>query len=192
MKKIILLSAIAIVAAFSASAQGFRVGLKAGADINKIAGKSFKDQFSFGYQTGGFASINISKKLGIQPEVIFSQVNIDTTSSFQDVYQVKDIGDIKLQYLKIPLLLNYSPNKFVSLQAGPQYGILLNKGTSLVNNGANAFKEGDFSMLAGMQLNISKILIYGRYGVGLNNLNDLGNSERWKNQNIQLGFGLRF
>lgn len=191
MKKIIFLSVLLFSLTKFAEAQ-FRVGIKAGADINKIDGKSFKDQFSFGYQAGGFASINITPKIGIQPEVIFSQVNLDTTSSFKDVYQVGDIGSMKLQYLKIPLLLNFSPNKFVTLQAGPQFGVLMNKGTSLAHNGANAFKEGDFSMLGGVQLNISKIVLYGRYGVGLSNLNDLGNSEKWKSQNIQIGFGLRF
>lgn len=192
MKKAILLSFLMLFIAAGAFAQSFKIGIKAGADLNKLDGKAFKEQFSFGYQAGAFANIGLTKKLGIQPEVIFSQINFDTTSSFKDVYQVKNIGDIKLSVLKIPLLLNFSPNKFVTFQAGPQFGIVMNRDSSLAANGANAFKKGDFSMLGGLQLNISKFIAYGRYGIGLNNLNDLGNNEKWKNQSIQLGIGFVF
>ncbi len=174
----------------AAFAQDFNIGIKAGADIHKISGKSFKDEFSFGYQLGGFAEIGLSKKWAIQPEVLFSQVNIDTTSSFKDVYQFDDISKVKLSYLKIPLLLNYKPNKFVALQVGPQFGILMDKNNTLLENGRNAFRQGDFSMLGGLQLNIAKVRIYGRYAVGLNNINDIDNQEKWKNQNIQVGLGL--
>ena len=45
-------------------------------------------------------------------------------------------------------------------------------------------------MVAGMQLNISKIILYGRYAVGLNNINDTGSPEKWKSQGFQVGLGL--
>jgi hypothetical protein len=44
-------------------------------------------------------------------------------------------------------------------------------------------------MLGGLQLNISKLKIYGRYAVGLSNINDIDNQDKWKNQTIQLGVG---
>ncbi|MBX2939397.1 MAG: PorT family protein, partial [Ferruginibacter sp.] len=43
-------------------AQGFSLGVKAGADINKLDGTEFKNGFSFGYQLGAFAEIKLSKK----------------------------------------------------------------------------------------------------------------------------------
>jgi hypothetical protein len=193
MKIKFLLSAILLVLcvtnSFAQKRQKFYLGIKAGTDINKIDGQSFKDQFSYGYQAGAFATIPLSKKFGIQPEVIFSQTNIDTSNKFSDVYQFNELDQVKLKYLKIPLLLNYSPNPFVSFQLGPQFGILIDDNTNLVNNGANSFTKGDFSMVGGLQLNISKIRIYGRYGIGLTNLNDIDNREKWKNQNVQLGVG---
>jgi hypothetical protein len=100
------------------------------------------------------------------------------------------LGKVKLNYLTIPLLLNINANKFVTLQLGPQFGVLMNKNNTLVQNGQNAFKGNDFSMLGGLQLNISHIRIYGRYAVGLNNLNDIDNKEKWKSQSVQLGVGL--
>lgn len=184
---------LAIILGFSISttmAQGFKLGIKGGADIHKLDGKAFKDEFSYGYHVGGFAVVNLTHKWGIQPEVLFSQVNIDTSSSFSDVYDFNSVSKVNLQYLKIPILLNYSPNPFVTLQVGPQYSILMDKNTTLLKNGQNAFSNGDFSMIGGLQLNISKLRIYGRYGVGLNNINDIDDQDKWKNQNIQIGIGL--
>jgi hypothetical protein len=191
MKKQVLLVALLTGIFTSAGfAQGFKIGVKGGAEIHKIDGKTFKDEFSYGYHLGGFAQINLNSKWGIQPEVLFSQVNIDTSSSFSEVYDFNSVSSVKLQYLKIPLLLNFSPNKFVTLQVGPQYGILIDHTKNLVKNGKDAFSKGDFSMIGGLQLNISKLKIYGRYGVGLNNINEIDNQDKWKNQNIELGVGI--
>ncbi|MFT3980415.1 MAG: porin family protein [Ferruginibacter sp.] len=187
--KFLTLAIILGLATFSASAQ-LKLGIKGGADIHKLDGQSFKDEFSFGYHLGGFAEIGLGKKFAIQPEVLFSQTNIDTSSKFSDVYQFDNLSKVKLKYLNIPLLLNFKANQFITLQAGPQFSILMDSDNTLVENGQNAFKNGDFSMLAGLQFNISKIKLYGRYAVGLNNINDIDNQEKWKNQNIQIGVGL--
>lgn len=190
MKAKLLSLAIICILSSSAFSQSLKLGIKGGATINKITGKSFNEQFTFGYHLGGFATIGLGKKFGIQPEVLFNQVNVDTSSAFSAVYQFNKVGKVKLSYLSIPLLLNINANKFVTLQVGPQFGILMNKSSTLVQNGKNAFKGGDFSMVGGLQLNISHIRIFGRYGVGLNNLNDIDNKEKWKSQSVQLGFGL--
>lgn len=189
-KQFILLGLILSLGSSVALAQGFHIGIKGGADINKIDGKSFKDEFSFGYNVGGFAEIGITPKFGIQPEVLFSQVNVDTSSTFSSVYAFNNISKVKLQYLKIPLLFNYKPNRFVAIQLGPQYGINLDKNSNLFQNGKNAFKTGDFSMLGGLQIEILKLRIYARYAVGLNNINDIDNQEKWKTQSIQVGVGI--
>jgi len=179
-----------ILVAFSAGAkaQSLKIGIKAGADINKIDGESFKQAFSYGYQVGAFAQINVNNKWGVQPEVILSQVNVDTSSNFSDVYKVNGFPS-HLKYLKIPILLNYNANEFVSLQVGPQFGVLLDKNKTAVQNGNSAFKGGDFSMVGGLQLNISKIRVYGRYALGMTNLNDI-TTQKWKSQSFQVGLGL--
>ena len=192
MKKTILpLLLIFCISTTNSFAQGFKIGIKGGTDINKLSGKSFRDEFSFGYHVGGFAEIGLTSRFGIQPEVLFSQITADTSSNFSEVYQFNnDVSKIKLSYLKIPLLLNYMPNKFVSLQVGPQFGILIDQNKDMLANGKDAFSKGDFSVLGGIQLNISKIRLYGRYGVGLNNINEIDDREKWKNQTVQLGVGL--
>lgn len=190
--KFLVLSLFLISFSAISQAQKFQFGIKAGLDIHKIEGQSFDEKFAYGYQAGAFAVVPLSEKFAIQPEIIFSQVNVDTSSDITSTYDFKNLDKVKLKYFKIPLLLNYNPNKFVSLQAGPQFGILLDDESTLLENGKSAFKKGDFSMIAGLQLNISSIKIYGRYGIGLNNINDIDNKEKWKNQNIQLGVGFKF
>jgi hypothetical protein len=190
MKKIILLFAIVITGSTLVSAQSLKFGIKAGADINKINGKAFTDEFSYGYQLGVFSEIGITSKFGIQPEVLFSQVNFDTASGFKDIVGLENFKTSKLSYLKIPVLLSYAPNSVVRLQVGPQFGVLVDKEKSIGENGRNVFQNGDLSMVGGMQLNISKVRLYGRYAIGLNNINETGSPDKWKSQSIQVGLGL--
>jgi Outer membrane protein beta-barrel domain len=190
MKTKLLILAIFCITASAVSAQKIHVGIKAGANVNKLTGKSFDDQFSFGYHAGGFLTVKLSKKFAIQPEVLFNQINVDTPSNYSAVYQFKNIDKVQLKYLSIPILLNFKPVKIITLQAGPQFGILINKSNTLVKNGKDAFKSGDFSMLGGVQVNISHLNIYARYAVGLSNIYDADNQDKWKSQSIQLGLGL--
>lgn len=194
MKIKLLALAPLFLAGFTASAQ-LTAGIKAGANITKIDGKSFQEEFRYGYQLGGFAMIGLGKTFAIQPEVLYTQTQTRVESDFRNVYQTAfqemRNGDIKLNYLTIPVMLNYKAiGNVFALQAGPQFGILLNKDRNLLENGEQAFKNGDFSMAAGAQLKISKAVISGRYVVGLNNISELGDQNKWKNQGIQLAVGL--
>lgn len=73
---------------------------------------------------------------------------------------------------------------------GPQFGILMNKSNTVLQNGQSAFKNGDLSMLGGVQVNVLNLHFYGRYAVGLSSINDIDNKESWKSQSIQLGLAL--
>ncbi len=172
--------------------QSFKFGVKVGTDVKKLTGKPFNDQFSYGFHAGIFSEIGISSRFGIQPEVFFSQVNIDTSNQFSDIYNFRKLSEIQLRYINIPLLLSYKPSKYISLQAGPQFGILFDNNNTVLQNGKDVFKKGDFSMLAGIQINISRIRLYGRYSKGLSNLNDIDNQEKWKSQTIHAGLGFAF
>jgi hypothetical protein len=187
--KLISLAAMLLILSTSFS-QGFNIGIKGGASINKITGQSFKDEFTYGYHLGGFATIGLSKKFAIQPEVLFNQFKTDTSSSFSSLYQFNKVKDIKLNYLSIPILLNYNVSNILALQAGPQFGILIDQSKNLLQNGQDAFKSGDFSMLGGLQLKLLKFRVYGRYAIGLSDINNITNSDKWKSQSIQLGVGL--
>jgi hypothetical protein len=192
-KKKLTLLLLAITVSTLSIAQGFHIGVKGGANLFKVDGKSFDEEFQSGYTLGAFSEINFNKKWGIQPEVIWNQTNTRTSTSFNEIYptSTSDLKDVKLNYLSIPLLLTYRPAKFLSLQAGPQFGILLDQNKNLLENGQEAFKRGDFALLGGAQLNLGGIKVGGRYQVGLANINDIDNQDKWKNQGWQLYAGFR-
>jgi len=195
MKSLLLTLALFFSALSASYAQGLKLGIRAGANMYKIDGKAFDDEFLYGYHAGASLEIMFNKVIGIQPEVLFNQSNTRTGYSFDTLYKSINPGtlkDVKLNYISIPILLNIRPFPFLTLQAGPQFGVLMSKDLPLLEDGKEAFKNGDLTMLAGVQLNIMKFRIYGRYGIGLNNLNDIDNKDKWKSQSAQIGLGFNF
>jgi len=193
MKRSILLALVLTLATSAAFSQGVKLGIKFGANMNKVTGQSFKDGYDLGYHVGAFSEIGFTKKFGIQPELIFNQVNTKRASGFNEIYAQNNLNpsDIKLSYLSIPILLKYDLSPFLSLNLGPQFSILINDNENLFNNGRDAFKKGDLSAVAGATINLSSFRIYGRYNIGLNNINDIDNRDEWKSQQIQVGLGLK-
>lgn len=189
MKKVIPIAICLFFVSKITLAQSFHVGLKAGANLQKIQGVPFKDKFTFGYQAGAFATIGLTSKIAIQPEVLFSSVNADTATQFSTVYGFKQVDKIKINYLDIPILLNIKAAKFLTIQAGPQFSVLLDKNKSLLKNGESAFKQGSLAAVAGLKFKFSKVSVYGRYVAGLNNINEVNNTDEWKSRNIQVGVG---
>jgi len=190
-----LLSLTAAVLFSTALMAQFHIGAKTGANINKINGKSFKDEFRYGYTLGGFMEVRLSNKFVLQPEVLFNQNSTTLDSSFKNIYQgvfnASAQSKVKLNYLSIPLLLNYKLiGSFLSLQAGPQFSVLMSNNKTLLQNGGEAFKNGEFSMLGGVQVKLGAIRVNGRYAVGLNNINDIDNQDKWKSESFQLSVGL--
>jgi len=171
----------------------FHLGIKAGANITKVDGKSFNEEFNYGYNVGGFAEIGLGKKFAFEPEVLFNQYTSTLDSNYKHIYEnviTSDQSKVKLNYLTIPLLIDYKFLGPIHLQAGPQFGVLMSHDKTFLENGENAFKGGDFSMVAGAQIKLAQFRITGRYIIGLNNINDIDNQDKWKNQVIQLSVGI--
>jgi hypothetical protein len=192
MKKIIFPLILLIALSGVANAQRFTVGGKAGANLMKITGKAFKEGYNLGYNLGVFAEIDLSKQWGIQPELIWNQVQTHPASGFDPIWNnwQTNTSNIKLNYLTIPVLLRYNVGSLVTLNLGPQFGILTSKDQNLWGNSKAAFKSGDFSMVGGLQVNIGHLRAYGRYVAGLSNINDIGTQDKWKSQSLQLGVGV--
>jgi hypothetical protein len=189
--------ALVLITVMNVQAQGFHLGVKAGANMFKIDGQSFDQSFQFGYNIGAFAELNFTSQWGIQPELMWNQTNYRTGENFNAIFpgSASDLKG-KLNYLSIPILLSFRPIKLISLQAGPQFGILMSGDQNLGQNGQNAFKKGDFSLVGGAQLNLAGFKLGARYVIGLSNVNDLGNGtatnpETWKNQGFQVYAGFR-
>jgi len=189
-----LLSLIAALLLSQAMMAQLHFGIKGGANIFKVDGKSFKDEFRYGYHLGGFIEIGLGNKFGFQPEVLFNQFSTTLDSNYKHIYQNvinPNQSTVKLNYLSIPLVLNYKLiGNFITLQAGPQFGVLIDQSKTLLQNGGDAFKHGDLSFLAGAQIKVAALRITGRYVIGLSNINDIDNQDKWKYQGFQVSVGL--
>ena len=193
MKKIILILFMGTLA-IGGNAQGFKIGVKLGSNITDVTGLQFKDGFNFAYHAGFFSEIMFSKYLGIQPEALWSQTNLTRATTISSIYQpsLGTLKSIELTYLSIPVLLNIRPTKLITLQAGPQFSILIDNTKTATANAGDAFKNGNLSMVGGVQFNLFKLKFYGRYLAGLNNINDLSDQDKWKSKSYQLGVSLAF
>ena len=176
----------------------FRVGFNAGININRIQGKSFKDEFSYNYSLRGFIQLNFSRKLGVQPEVTFIQASSEQSNDFSDIYDDISLGGsqlkAKLNYLKVGSMLNLNvgPTQRIKFQFGPQWGMLLNEKVDSLKTTQNIFKNGDFSLAGGIMFQLPLVHFGGRFEQGLSNINDIDNRDKWRSQSFQLFAGFTF
>jgi hypothetical protein len=174
----------------------FRFGFKGGVNLNKIEGQSFKDEFNYNYSLGGFIQANITRKLGLQPEINFVQTTAETSEDITDIYDDLFVGGsqkkAKLDYLKFAGLLNIDigPSQRVKLQLGPQWGMLLNEAVDSLKSPQDVFKKSEFSVLGGIMLQLPLIHIGTRYEIGLTDINGIDNQDKWRSQAWQFFVGI--
>jgi hypothetical protein len=197
MKKLLFaMTAILLMSPAVMAQPGIHIGIKGGANMTKIDGEQYDEAFHFNYYIGPFLQLNLTKGFGIQPEVLFTQSTSQTGTRFSDIYTSFPDADnkkIKLNYLSIPVMANIHLSNALILQLGPQYSILMDSHKSLVQNGKDAFKSGDFSAAGGLWLNLPfGLSVSGRYVIGLSDIQNLPDENKWTSQAIQLGVGFRF
>jgi len=200
MKKLLLLTAIAVFGFNLADAQDVKFGAKAGINLSKISvnqsdGFEFRSKPSF--HLGGFVELVISEKFSFQPELIYSSQGtkselVETFDSGIDFEQYEYKSDITFEYLNIPLMAKFYAVKGLSLEVGPQIGFLLsakddyeeietfsNGEDTVVDSfsGSDDIKEfvknTDFGLNFGLGYQLDNGLLFGaRYNVGLSNISD--------------------
>ncbi|MBL7728784.1 MAG: PorT family protein [Dinghuibacter sp.] len=197
---------LALALSFSAAAQSKKnfnsyydrrvhIGAKAGANMTKIDGRGFSDGFKYGFHAGGVVQLKLAGRISLQAELLFSQTVADTARDLSEMVDFIRFAEsrktLRLNYLDIPFMLNIGLGdlKAIKLQLGGQYGILMNKSQTLLANGKNAFKSGQLSALAGIQIQLPFIMIGGRYTIGLDNLNAITTKSEWKSQTGQVFIG---
>lgn len=185
---------MAVVAlSFSANAQGVDFGVKAGVNFANIGGDE-SDDFSSrtSFHFGVTAGISVSDNFTVQPELVYSAqgASIDFGGG--------EDGDIKLDYLNLPIMAQFQVADGFSIEVGPQFGFLL---SAKADDGDDEedlkdFVKGlDLSAGVGVNYGMASGLNFGaRYNLGLSNINDGDDSDDFKNQNnvIQVSIGYRF
>ena len=176
----------------------FRFGAKAGVNVNKISGQSYKQGFNYNFQAGVFLQFNFSNRFGLQPEVNFvqtsSEFSNDPSDIYDDIFRDGSQKSSKLNFLEVPVLLNINvgSSKRVKLQIGPAYGGLLKQTVDSLKNDGNIYKNAEWSALGGLWIQLPFVNLGARYKLGLTDLNAIDNRQSWKSQAIQVFVGVTF
>ncbi|GAC1398420.1 MAG: hypothetical protein NVSMB63_18570 [Sediminibacterium sp.] len=198
MKKVyvigLVICSLSIITPAFSQKKGFHLGIKGGVNATKIDGVSFSNGFQYNYLLGGLIQIPIAKKISIQPEVLFSQSKTTASNNPGQPFDPNNPNNknVTLDYLNIPILLNLGGA--FKFQLGPQYSIKLNNNKTLLQNGGDAFKSGDFSVCGGFQwrLPVLGIHVGARYVIGLSDINSISSQDKWKSQSLQISTGFIF
>ena len=190
MKKIIFSIAVLIVSQVNAQ-QKFAIGIKVGQNLSSV-NNVYVDRHSASYHLGATVELGITKSISIAPEIIISQTKLEAGPDPLDLSgnNILRPETYHLNYLAIPVLLQVKPVKGFLLQAGPQYGILLDQKKDGIENATLAFKQGEFAFVGGAKVDLGGFFLYGRYVVGMENISSLNDNCQWKTRQWQLGVGL--
>jgi Outer membrane protein beta-barrel domain len=169
---------------FIARAQKAHFGVKGGVNISQLHYNNNTTTASkVGLHLGVLAHFHASKTWAIQPELLYSQEG------------AKNPGvTYNLNYLNVPVLVQYMFNNGFRLEGGPQIGFLLNAKTKAGNVTAdyNGFKSTAFSIPLGLgYLTSSGVGLDARYVFGISNIFDLENPTIHSNV-FQLGLFYQF
>lgn len=180
---------VLVLAVFQIQAQGFKLGIKAGGNFTTNTSASFQENYKGGFHAGIFGRVKASDILGVQVEGLISSVKLSVTPNTA-IFR-NGLTDLKATYIHVPILLNISPVPLLSIQAGPQIGMTISQTKDALRVGGEALKNRDFSMLAGVQLNLSKLSVFGRYSFGLSDVRSFTSTEApWKSKMLQAGIGI--
>jgi len=204
MKKIknttFLLCLLGTLAFHKSNAQNLRLGIVAGANMDKTSGKDLAGKFK-GNFTGGVFVGGGSNKIRVQADLLFSQGTITTGDNFKDAFgnyinenagSVKS-GTFKMNELSIPLTLgiNLLP-KMLWFEIGPQYTavVSIKDKNSFLTETERVFKKGYVSGVAGLSLELPFSLNVGvRYIMGITDRNNTEVNDAWRTNHIQVRVG---
>ncbi len=127
MKKTIITLAILLITSFGFS-QGFHIGAKAGANFANQKGgdndENFKTRTAF--HAGLIGELGLSEKFSVQGELLYNSLGTKGEEiQSGNGYTLAVKGDIKTDYLSLPILAKYYIIKGLSAEAGPQFSYLL-------------------------------------------------------------------
>ncbi|HEY6979179.1 MAG TPA: porin family protein [Chitinophagaceae bacterium] len=164
-------------------------GIKGGVSFSSVTNLKGDDRVTG--HGGIFVNTMLNSHWSLQPELLYSAQG----QKFNDQNGNKNV--LALDYVQLPVMLQYHPVSKVYLEAGPQVGLLVNgkiEGPNDANKAdvKDSYRKADFGVNVGLGINATKnIGIYGRYNLGVT---DIAKSDAIYRQNrdIQVGAAIKF
>ena len=174
----IRLLALALTASTALFAQSPKFGLKAGLNMATVTNSG--GDLKAGFNGGALAHIHITPAFSLQPEVVYSNQGTKYSSD----------SKLILNYVNIPLLLQYNFDNGFRLQGGPQLGIMTEAKQKLGSVEADVsdnYNTLDFSIPLGVSyLSYSGLGVDARYNLGITNVVK-NSSTNYRNSVLQFG-----
>ncbi len=164
---LITIIAMLCMAVGTASAQNINIGTKIGLNsytINNDSGPGFDSKF--GIHAGLLGHIHLSEQFAIQPELVYSMQGAKSGNT-----------NFNLDYINVPVLVQYMFDSGFRIQAGPQIGFLV-RAKAENNNGSVDIRDDFKSIDAGLSFGASYIHtptsfgIDARYNLGLSDISE--------------------
>lgn len=174
-----------------------KFGIKAGVNMSTMNDDmDFDPRFSngVGFRVGGLVNLRWGQRtessmpgtgwFGIQPEIMYSYQAVKT-----------DGGDMKFNYISVPIMLKFYPTTSLSIEVGPEFNYLIASSPSEWAADGVAVSVGDCK---GLNMGIGAGAAYefnggfcigARYSLGLT---DMAENLKWKNNNVQVSLGWMF
>ncbi|MBL4745473.1 MAG: PorT family protein [Flavobacteriaceae bacterium] len=199
MKKIFLTAMVAVLSVVSIHAQA-SFGVKAGVNLSNFTGDVEDNSSLTGFHIGGVVEIKLSDKFSLQPELLLVSQGASFEYDDGEFYS----SDINLTYLNIPVMAKYYVMDGLSLEFGPQIGVLLsakNKGTvkylgevtSFDNDIADDIEKIDLGLNFGAGYTLENNMFFQvRYNLGLLNISEESDYFKMKNSVFQFSVGYKF
>lgn len=178
-----------LLSAFTASAQLVTFGVKGGANFASMNGDDadgLDGRTSF--HIGALAELGLTDAFSLQPELLYSG------QGFSDSFDGFDVTG-KVDYLNIPVMAKYYVIEGLSIEAGPQFGVLTSaevEGEGESEDIKDLLKTSDFALNigAGYKMN-SGVNFNLRYSLGMTDIPEEGDGD-FKHGVLQVSLGYFF
>ncbi|MEX0986224.1 MAG: porin family protein, partial [Bacteroidales bacterium] len=165
--------------------QHVNLGVKGGLNAYTISGDNSADyEPKIGFNFGLLGHIHFNKVFAVQPEVVYSVQGPKYKSGGSDIH-------LNLNYVNIPILLQYMHDNGFRWEAGPQLGILVNA-RSVNGSGSTDIKVNYENIDLGLAVGMSYVKPstgFGysfRYNHSFTNIN-ANDAVKSYNRGLQLG-----
>ncbi|MBL4745474.1 MAG: PorT family protein [Flavobacteriaceae bacterium] len=203
MKKLFLTAMIAVLSVVCIHAQA-SFGVKAGVNFANMTGDVADNSMLTGVHIGVIGEFKVSDKFSVQPELLYAMQGYKS-KDFDGLVTSDDT--LKLSYINLPVMLKYYMIEGMSIEFGPQIGILLAAkadGSEIYEGETTSWKDYDmdeylekvdFSLNFGLGYELENNLFFqARYTIGLSDISkqEEGYEGKLKNNVIQLSVGYKF
>lgn len=185
MKKILLFVAVATLSFTAVQSQSVRFGAKAGVNFSSVNGDDLDVDGVTGFQVGAVAKIGFTELLALQPEILFSAQGYS-----------EDDAQVRLGYIILPVMADFTIVEGLSLQGGPQFGFNVVSGYKFDGEDWEEFEDDqtpetfDLGVGIGAQYVLPINLFFqARYVIGIS---DIDKDAKSKNSVISLSAGYFF